>query len=115
MLAAFKLPKATPQEERTRDAAIQRATQGAAEVPMQVAEAAVAIYERLAQLEPIAAASMMSDLRVGRLMAAASVRGALENVAINLESITDANYGAQMRRKAAALETRVAGSPVNAG
>lgn len=114
VLAAFKLPKSTPEEERARDAAVQRATQGAAEVPLQVAEAAAQIHERLAQLESIAAASMMSDLRVGRLMAAASVRGALENVAINLESITDANYVTQMRRKAAALETRIAGSAVSA-
>jgi formiminotetrahydrofolate cyclodeaminase len=48
-------------------------------------------------------------------MAAAAVRGALENVTINLESLTDASYAAKMRAKAADLETRVAGSPVPAG
>ncbi len=37
---------------------------------------------------------MLSDIRVGRLMAAAAVQGALDNVAINLESITDAAFAA---------------------
>lgn len=45
-------------------------------------------------------------------MAAAAVRGALENVAINLESMADAgtevNFIAAMRAEAASLETRIA-------
>ncbi len=115
VLAAFKLPKETAEEQRRRDEAIQRATRGAAEVPLQVAEAAAEIYERLRQLEAISAASMLSDLRVGRLMAAAAARGALENVAINLESITDASYVAAVKARAAATEARLASSPVTAG
>ena len=115
VMAAMKLPKGTEEEQRRRDEAIQRATRGAAEVPMQVAEAAVEIFERLGQLEPICAASMLSDLRVGRLMAAAAARGALENVAINLESVTDASYVAARKARAAALEARLASSPVTAG
>ena len=115
VMAAFKLPKESTEDQRRRDDAIQRATRGAAEVPLQVAEVAVELYERLGQLETVSAASMRSDLRVGRLMAAAAARGALENVAINLESITDAGYVAAMRARAAALEARLASSPVIAG
>jgi len=115
VMAAFKLPKESTEDQRRRDDAIQRATRGAAEVPLQVAEAAVELYERLGQLETVSAASMRSDLRVGRLMAAAAARGALENVAINLESITDVGYVAAMRARAAALEARLASSPVIAG
>jgi len=114
VLAAYKLPKEAPGDQHRRDAAIQRATRAAAEVPMQVAETAVGLYDRLGQLEAIAAASMLSDLRVGRLMAAAAARGALENVAINLESITDAGYASAMQARAAALEARLALSPVTA-
>ncbi len=115
VMAAFKLPKESTEDQRRRDDAIQRATRGAAEVPLQVAEAAVELYERLGQLETVSAASMRSDLRVGRLMAAAAARGALENVAINLESITDVGYVAAMQARAAALEARLASSPVIAG
>ncbi len=115
VLAASKLPKETREEQRRREAAIQRATREAAEVPLHVAEAAVDLYERLGQLEAIAAASMLSDLRVGRLMASAAARGALENVAINLESISDASYVATIQARATALEMRLASSPVTAG
>ncbi len=115
VMAAYRLPKETSGEQRHREEAIQQATRGAAEVPLRVAEAAVELFERLGQLESITAASMLSDLRVGRLMAATAARGALENVATNLESITDAAYVAAMQERAAALEARLASSPVAAG
>jgi glutamate formiminotransferase len=115
VLAAFKLPKASPAEEVQRETAIQRATQHAAQVPLEVAQAAAEIYQRLGQLEAIASPSMLSDLRVGRLMAAAGARGALENVAINLDSIRDPECVARMKKQAAAVEARLAGSPVAAG
>ena len=41
-------------------------------------------------------------------MAAAAVRGALENVAINLDSITDASYTKEARTKMKELEARLA-------
>jgi formiminotetrahydrofolate cyclodeaminase len=45
-------------------------------------------------------------------MAAAAVRGALENVAINLESITDSEFANRLRAESAVLSARVAESPV---
>jgi len=114
VLKAFKLPQSTPEEQQRRDVAVQQAMKGAADVPAKVAEAAVEIYEWLGQLEGIISASMISDLRVGRLMAAAAARGALENVSINLDGITDAGYVAAMKQKAAALESRLVGSPIEA-
>jgi methenyltetrahydrofolate cyclohydrolase len=114
-MAAFRLPKSTAEEQQKRAEAIQQATRGAAEVPMQTAEAASALFALLGQLEPFISPSMMSDLRVGRLMAAAAVRGALENVSINLDSITDAAYVGSMRGRAAAIEERLAAAPVAAG
>jgi len=57
---------------------------------LQVAERAVALFERLGQLDTIVAASMRSDLQVARLMAEAGARGAVANVEINLEGLTDA-------------------------
>ncbi len=108
VMSAYKLPQGTPEEQRKRDDAIQRALQGAAEVPLEVARKAVDVFERLGQLESMSSASMLSDLRVGRLMAASAVRGALENVAINLESITDANFAERLRSESATLLSRVA-------
>jgi glutamate formiminotransferase / formiminotetrahydrofolate cyclodeaminase len=114
VLAAFKLPKETPEEQRQRDAAIQQATRGAAEVPMTVAHKAAEIFDRLGQLEAISSASMSSDLRVARLMAAAGARGALANVAINLDSITDASFVAAMRNQATEIESRLTANAARA-
>src|SRR6266404_1654434 len=71
---------------------IQSATKGAADVPLKVAEQAVALCARLGQLQAIAAASMKSDLQVARLMAEAGARGAIANVEINLDGIKDEKY-----------------------
>src|SRR5204863_7864389 len=66
VIAAFKLPQGDAGETQQREDAIQTATRGAAEVPLGVAERTVALFERLKQLEAIAAASMKSDLQVAR-------------------------------------------------
>jgi glutamate formiminotransferase/formiminotetrahydrofolate cyclodeaminase len=107
VMAAYKLPKDSSELEKAREQAIQAALQHAAEVPLEVARRAAEMYEKLGQLEAIASPSMTSDIRVGRLMAGSAVRGALENVAINLESITDAGFAAKMRPECEMLGARV--------
>jgi len=107
VIAAFKLSQGDAQETRQREEAIQKATKGAAEVPLHVAERTVELFERLGQLDAIAAASMRSDLQVARLMAEAGARGALANVEINLDGLTDAEYVASTRTKIAALRERL--------
>jgi len=107
VMAAFKLPQSSAAETQARSEAIQTATKGAAEVPLRVADCTVALFERLGQLATIAAASMKSDLEVARLMAAAGVKGALANVEINLDGITDAGYVTLMRERISALRERL--------
>jgi glutamate formiminotransferase / formiminotetrahydrofolate cyclodeaminase len=109
VMAAYKLPKEASNERVERDAAIQKALQGAANVPLEVARQSAAVFELLGRLESMSSPSMYSDLRVGRLMAAAGARGALENVAINLESVTDTAFANRLRSESAALAARVAG------
>jgi len=107
VMAAYKLPQATPEEQGRRETAIQNALQGAANVPMEVARKAAQIFDQLGKLESIASPSMLSDIRVGRLMAGAAVQGALENVAINLQSITDSGFSARVRSESGLLAARV--------
>ena len=107
VMAAFKLPQGNGEEKAAREAAIQAATKGASEVPLEVAEKSAGLVERLVQLEAIAAASMKSDLQVARLMAVAGANGALANVEINLEGLKDAAYVAQMRGKVDELRKRL--------
>ncbi len=114
VLAAHKMPQGSAEESQRRMEAILAATREAAEVPLHVAETSVALFERLRQLAPMSAASMRSDLQVARLMAAAGARGALENVEINLNGITEAAYVQAMRDKIRALREHLTDSPRSA-
>ena len=107
VMAAFKLPQGDTEETRHREEAIQAATKGAAEVPLEVAERAARLCQQLQQLETIAAASMKSDLEVARLIAVAGAKGALANVEINLEGLKDTAYIASVRAKVDELRNRL--------
>ena len=107
VVAAHKLPRGSAAEQELRQAAIQTALKGAIEAPLEIGRRAADLFERLGQLERIASTSMISDVRVGRLLAAAAVRGAVENVTINLESVTDTEFNRRARSEADALAARV--------
>jgi glutamate formiminotransferase / formiminotetrahydrofolate cyclodeaminase len=116
VIAAHRLPKQTPEEIRRRELATQQAISGAVEVPLEIARQAARVFEQLGQLESMSGPSMLSDVRVGRLMAATAVRGALENVATNLESSTDPAFKKRAREESESLlsriaETRIPASP----
>jgi formiminotetrahydrofolate cyclodeaminase len=112
VIAAFKMPQSDVAEIAARQETIQLATKGAAEVPMKVAEQAVALCARLGQLEAIAAASMKSDLQVARLMAEAGARGAIANVEINLDGIKDEKYVTAKRRAITRLRDKLSATTV---
>jgi glutamate formiminotransferase / formiminotetrahydrofolate cyclodeaminase len=114
VLDAHRLARETEEERKKREQAIQRALEGSVEAPLEVARRAAALFERLGQLEPMAGASMLSDVRVARMMAAVAVRGALENVTTNLASIRDAAFVKRARSEAEGLSSRVAESSVRA-
>jgi glutamate formiminotransferase/formiminotetrahydrofolate cyclodeaminase len=114
VLNAYKLPKGSPEEEAHREAMITQAMTLAAEVPMGVAELVAKLFDRLGQLEPITPASMKSDLQVARMMAVAAAHGALANVEINLESLTDEAFLAGMRSRIAAVHASLAPRPAAA-
>jgi glutamate formiminotransferase / formiminotetrahydrofolate cyclodeaminase len=115
VLAAHRLPRETPDEQLRRNQAIQVALTGAVNAPLEIARRAAEVFERLGQLEPMAGPSMYSDVRVGRMMAATAVRGALENVATNLTSITDADFSSRVRAEVLSLAARVDESSVATG
>ena len=111
VVAAMRLPKATEEEQLKRAEAIEQATRHAAEVPLEVAGRAVGVLEALRKLEPISSPAMRSDLVAAGWLALAATRGAMENVTINLESMSDGEYVTEMKRKLAALESRLGQAP----
>jgi glutamate formiminotransferase / formiminotetrahydrofolate cyclodeaminase len=114
VLKAFKLPQTNLEEVKLRNVEVQRATRSATEVPLEVAERTVALFEQLGQLPAIAAASMRSDLQVARLMADAGARGAMANVETNLDGIKDAGFAESVRERLAGLKNRLTAQEVAA-
>jgi glutamate formiminotransferase/formiminotetrahydrofolate cyclodeaminase len=96
VMAAYQRPKAD------RAPFVERALQGATEVPLQVAEHVSAMLARMDALQ--VPARYASDLAVAKALAAAAHTGALENVVINLESIKDVGFKASIQSRLDALK-----------
>ena len=103
-MAALGLPKNTDEEKAVRKAAMQQALKEAAEVPYQTAVSAFAVMPLAEQVVRYGNAKAVTDGLVSAMMARTAVRSALLNVKINLESINDDAYVAQMEEKCQKLE-----------
>jgi glutamate formiminotransferase / formiminotetrahydrofolate cyclodeaminase len=86
-VAAQQLPKDTAEERQNRDARMQEALVTATEIPMKVAEGAVAAMQTLQALRSLSNPNLASDLNTGVWLAISAAQGALENVSINLKSL----------------------------
>lgn len=105
VMAAYRLPKTTPEEQARRREAVQRALIAASEVPLQVSAQAVEVLQTAAGLVDRANPSAVSDLGVAALLAETGASGAGFNVIINARSIKDAATAAALRERAAETET----------
>jgi glutamate formiminotransferase/formiminotetrahydrofolate cyclodeaminase len=85
VLQAYRRPKHDPERAKAIASSLQLAT----EVPITTATLALEAAQLLRQILPHIKPTMASDLKVGLLMALAAIEGGLENVSINLKSLTN--------------------------
>lgn len=107
VFAAFQMPKETDEEKAARSAQIQEATKIAANVPMEVARR---VYSLLSDIEEVVSngnQNAVTDGCVAMMSARNAIIGALFNVRINLTSIKDEQYAADMTAEADRLEREV--------
>jgi len=100
VMKAYKQAKETPNAQ----AIIEEALKLAISVPLSVAERAREVCRIATSLVPLTNPNMKSDLVTSTALGEAAVEGALANVEINLDSMKDAAWAAETRRRAAALE-----------
>ncbi len=106
IMSAFGLPKASADEKKARDKAIQSATKYATEVPFKVMQLA---YESMDVIEAMAKTgnpNSVSDAGVGILCARTAVMGAFLNVKINAKSLADKKFVRSLLGKARNIEDR---------
>ncbi len=99
VMKAYKQAKESTNADGIIDGALKQATS----VPLGVAERAREVVGIAEGLRPITNPNMKSDLVTAVALAKAAIEGALANVDINLESLKDASFAAEVRKKAAAL------------
>jgi glutamate formiminotransferase / formiminotetrahydrofolate cyclodeaminase len=109
--AASTLPYENLGEAARREDALQQTLKSAARAAMEVARKAAELFEKLGQLDALAAPSMLRDIRAGRSMAAASVQGALETVAAHMGSVADPDFSRKMKADADLLKSRIMEQP----
>ncbi len=103
VMAAYRLPRTTEEEKRAREELLQVRFKQAAEVPLKIAERCGQVVALALPAARMGNKWAVSDAGVGALFGEAAMHAALLNVEINLASIHDAAYVAQMRRRMADL------------
>ncbi len=99
VMKAYKQAKTSADGDAVITAALRQATA----VPLSVAERAREVAEIAKKLIPMTNPNMKSDLTTSLALARAAVEGAMANVEINLESLKDEAFVAEVRNRAVAL------------
>jgi glutamate formiminotransferase/formiminotetrahydrofolate cyclodeaminase len=104
VMAAFRLPKDTPEEQAARAGAIEAATLHAARVPLQVAERAVEVLELAVWVVTHGNLNAISDGGSAAALAQAALTGSGLNVRINALTLQDKPAVLQLTGRLQALE-----------
>ena len=106
LAAAYRLPKATPEEQAAKNAALQQALVGASDVPLAIMRAVADVVDEADYLAHHGSQMARSDAGVAAAFARAASDGASLNIFINAASMDDAAQAARYRGEAESLAAR---------
>ncbi|HNT25804.1 MAG TPA: glutamate formimidoyltransferase [Anaerolineales bacterium] len=106
VMATYKLPKDTPEQESERNAAIEQAMFAAAQVPLETARMAVQVLELGAQAVSVGNVNTLSDGGTSAALAIACLAGSALNVRTNVHSLQDPAAGQVLLAELQSLEMR---------
>lgn len=108
IMAAFGMPKGSPEEIAARDEAIEKATLYATQVPLRTMRETVRAFPLLQAMAEHGNPNSVSDAGVGALAARAAVLGARLNVRINAAGLKDRAAAEAMTAEADRLASEAA-------
>jgi len=114
VIAAFKLPKHSDAETSQRQQAIEDATRGATEVPLDTMRACQQALRGAVTVAANGNRNTASDVGVAIELLLAALRSARMNVEINLAGLRDTEYVARIRTEAGQLGDDAAADAVRA-
>jgi formiminotetrahydrofolate cyclodeaminase len=103
VMAAFKLPKGADDEKKTRTDAIQKAYKEAVQSPLAIARECSEVLHIAQAIIGKSNTNALSDLGVAAQQAIAGLEGGIMNVQINMPSIKDDAFKAQISSQVSAL------------
>ena len=112
--AAYKLPREPAECAAARDAAIQAALMGAAEVPLETARACARVAQLAATCAKLGNSNAVSDAGVAALLAEAACKGAAYNVRINVSAMADKAAGKPLADEVTRLVHECASATIDA-
>lgn len=104
VMVAYKLPKESEVEKRERAEKIEAALKAAAQVPMEVAEAAFEMLPLLAEGIEKGNSNAATDGVVGAMICRTAIMAALLNVRVNLSGIRDQRFAGQLTERCNRIE-----------
>jgi len=108
VVAAYKLPKQSADEQAARKAAIQQALREATDVPLDVMRMAAAAIGHARTIAANGHRAAASDVGVAAAVLRAGLRGAALNIDINAGSVSDPAYVERVRAESAQLSESAA-------
>lgn len=107
-MAAVRLPKDSPEQQSARAAAVESATYGAAQAPLEVARRAVEVIGLALQAASLGNLNAISDAGSAAALALAALTGAGYNIRTNSLNLTDRSMAQALVDQVFALETKAA-------
>jgi formiminotetrahydrofolate cyclodeaminase len=108
LLAAYRLPTGTPQEQRNRRAAVQGAMMSATQTPLQILAACGEVFNVAVSAATQAPVRAGGEIAVGVELVGAAFHGAVVCIAANLPAIVDGDFVESVARDQRQIETAAA-------
>ena len=107
LMEAHRLPRASEEQMRERDAAVESAAKEATLVPFDVLNKSIDLMKLAKKVSQKGNRNSLSDAGVAGLAARAAAEGAYYNVTINLPNIQDREFLSDIKKRSARLRKRV--------
>ncbi len=103
VIAAYRLPRATPSQQARRTGAVQTALRNATDVPLEAAELCLQALELAVTVATHGNRNAAGDAAVAALLAHAALQSQVRNALVNLVAISDSHYCSRVTRRSAEI------------
>lgn len=109
VIEALRLPKASEEQQKAREEALEKANQGATLVPLAGLRLAHNLFDLISIIIAKGNKNSLSDAGVAMMAALAAAQGTFYNIYINLPNVQDLNFQSKVKEEADRLISSIEG------